>query len=202
MTEHRLTATKVGTPLQRVSVRLLALFGWHVEFAGLPTPRGVIIVYPHTSNWDFPIGLLARWAIGLPLRWLGKEALFNGWFGRIAGPLLRAWGGEPVERAASTGAIERLAQRIRSAPWYWLALAPEGTRDYRSSWRSGFYHIALAARVPLLAVSIDYATRTVVATTIVQLTGDVASDRAAIARAYAGRRGYKPENAAPIVWKQ
>ena len=197
----RLTPATVATARQRIAIRLLALFGWHVEFVALPEPRGIIIVYPHTSNWDFPLGLLARWAIGLPLRWLGKEALFSGPLGRLIAPLLRAWGGEPVERGAATGAIERLAERIRVAPWYWLALAPEGTRKYRDSWRSGFYHIALRADLPLLAVSIDYATRTVSATTIVRLTGDQEVDRRALVQAYAGRAGYRPENAAPIVWK-
>ena len=201
MRAARLTPATVATERQRIALRLLALFGWHVEFAALPEPRGIIIVYPHTSNWDFPIGLLARWAIGLPLRWLGKEALFSGPAGMLLAPLLRAWGGEPVERGAATGAIERLAERIRAAPWYWLALAPEGTRKYRDTWRSGFYHIALSADVPLLAVSIDYATRTVSATTIIRLTGDPEVDRAALVAAYAGRSGYRPENAAPIVWK-
>ena len=201
MRAARLTPATVGTARQRVAIRLLALFGWHVEFAALPEPRGIIIVYPHTSNWDFPIGLLARWAIGLPLRWLGKESLFSGPLGKLIAPILRAWGGEPVERGSATGAIERLAERMRAAPWYWLALAPEGTRKYRDSWRSGFYHIALRAKVPLLAVSFDYATRTVSATTIIRLTGNPVVDRQALDAAYAGRSGCRPENAAPIVWK-
>ena len=59
---------------QRWALRLLALFGWHVHFAPLPGPRGVVIVYPHTSNWDFPIGILAKSGVGVPIRWLGKEA--------------------------------------------------------------------------------------------------------------------------------
>lgn len=201
MAMPRLTPDNVTTPLQRFAVRVLALIGWHVEFSPLVEPRGVIIVYPHTSNWDFPIGLLARWAIGLPLHWLGKETLFAGPLGRVMAPMLRAWGGEPIERGASAGSIERLASRIRSAPWYWLALAPEGTRNYRDAWRSGFYHIALNAQVPLLAVSIDYATCTVAATTMVRLTGVPETDRLALVAAYAGRRGYRHENAAPIVWK-
>src|SRR5437899_1787401 len=102
---HRLTPGNVGTRLQRFALRLLALFGWHVDFAPLPGPRGVIIVYPHTSNWDFIVGLLAKWGIGEPLRWLGKESLFSGLTGATLGRMMRFWGGEPIERRASTGAI-------------------------------------------------------------------------------------------------
>ena len=66
-------------PWLRASARaLLALFGWQVRFDGLPGPKGIAIVYPHTSNWDFILGLLAKWTLGLPIRWVGKESLFRG----------------------------------------------------------------------------------------------------------------------------
>ncbi|MGZ5883398.1 MAG: 1-acyl-sn-glycerol-3-phosphate acyltransferase [Burkholderiaceae bacterium] len=181
-------------------MRLLALFGWHIHFAPLPGPRGVIIVYPHTSNWDFFVGLLAKWAIGLPFHWLGKEALFQGVIGALIGPILRVLGGEPIERKASTGAIDRLAKRIQDADWYWLVLTPEGTRSYRNTWRSGFYHIALAAKVPIVAATFNYATKTISVETVIWLNGDKQADRAAIASAYATSHGYKPENAGAIDW--
>jgi 1-acyl-sn-glycerol-3-phosphate acyltransferase len=200
MTDHLLTPEKLPTLRQRCALRLLGLLGWRIHFAPLPGPRGVIIVYPHTSNLDFFVGVLAKWAVGLPFHWLGKEALFQGVVGALIGPILRALGGEPIERKASTGAIERLAQRIQSFDWYWLALTPEGTRSFRERWRSGFYHIALAAKVPLVAASFDYATKTVNVETVIQLSGDKETDRAAIAAAYAGARGYKPENAGTIDW--
>lgn len=200
MTDNLLTTKKLPTRWQRCSLRLLTLFGWRVHFAALPGPRGVIIVYPHTSNWDFFVGVLAKWAVGLPFHWLGKEALFQGVIGTLIGPLLRALGGEPIERKASTGAIDRLAKRIQSADWYWLVLTPEGTRSFRDSWRSGFYHITLAAKVPLVTASFDYATKTIRVETVIQLRGDKEIDRAAIVAAYAGVRGYEPENAGTIDW--
>jgi 1-acyl-sn-glycerol-3-phosphate acyltransferase len=200
MIPNFLTVQSVSTWRQRWALKTLGLFGWRVHFTPLPGPRGVVIVYPHTSNWDFFVGLLAKWAVDLPFHWLGKESLFRGITGALIGPLLRAWGGEPIERNASTGAIERLAKRIQTADWYWLALAPEGTRSYRSQWRSGFYHIALAANVPLVAVNFDYATKTVNVESAILLTGDKEVDRRAIAAAYSGRRGYKPENESPIDW--
>jgi hypothetical protein len=200
MTNHLLTIQDLPTGRQRCALRLLALFGWRVHFAPLPGPRGVVIVYPHTSNLDFFVGLLAKWAIDLPFHWLGKEALFQGFIGTLIGPVLRALGGEPIERKASTGAIERLAKRIQDADWYWLVLTPEGTRSYRDSWRSGFYHIALAAKVPLVTASFDYATKTINVETVISLTGNKEADRAAIVSAYAGVRGYTPENAGAIDW--
>lgn len=198
MTDHYLTLRSVATPVQRFALRALALFGWRVNFAPLPGPRGVVIVYPHTSNWDFIIGLLAKWAIGVHFCWLGKEALFRGVCGALLGPLFRKWGGEPVERGASTGAIDRLAQRIQSADEYWLALAPEGTRKYRDALRSGFYHIALKADVPLGLATIDYASKEVRLVSYAVLTGDVDVDLERIRDAYRTCRGLKPECAAPI----
>jgi 1-acyl-sn-glycerol-3-phosphate acyltransferase len=200
MNDHLLTPQKLPTIWQRCALRALMLLGWRLYFAPLPGPRGVIIVYPHTSNWDFFIGVLGKWAVGLPFHWLGKEALFQGVAGTLIGPLLRALGGEPIERRASTGAIERLAKRIQAADWYWLALTPEGTRSFRDKWRSGFYHIALAAQVPLVAATFDYASKTIRVETVIALTGDKEADRAAIAAAYAGKQGYKPENAGTIDW--
>jgi 1-acyl-sn-glycerol-3-phosphate acyltransferase len=201
MTSHLLTPQNVPTRLQRMALRTLALIGWHVRYAPLPGPRGVAIVYPHTSNWDFVIGLFAKWAIGIPFRWLAKDALFRGLAGATLGRLMRFWGGEPVERSASTGAIERLARCIQAADRYWLALAPEGTRKYCPHWRSGFYHIALAARVPVGIAYIDYATREIGLVDYVDLTGNVEADLAAIRAAYDQRRGLRHHMASPIAFR-
>lgn len=198
MNDHFLTPSTVSTPLQRFAVRALALFGWRVNFAPLPGPRGVVIVYPHTSNWDVPVGLLAKWAVGVPFRWLGKEALFRGVCGMTLGPILRACGCEPVERGTSTGAIERLAQRIRAADQFWLALAPEGTRKYRDGWRSGFYHIALTAGVPIGMATLDYRNRQVRLVDYAMMSGDRETDLARIRQVFRECHGLKPECAAPI----
>jgi hypothetical protein len=199
ISDHLLTASASSTRLQRSALWLLARFGWRVRFAPLPGPRGVVIVYPHTSNWDFILGLLAKWAIGTHVHWLGKEALSRGVCGVLLGPLLRACGGQPIERGTATGAIERLAQQINAADAYWLALAPEGTRNYRDRWRSGFYHIALAAQVPLAMAYIDYARKEVGLVDHLRLSGDIEVDMAAIRAVYDDKRGYKHQRAAPIV---
>ncbi len=198
MSDYRLHAKDAKTIKQRIALRLLGLFGWRVRFKPLPGPHGIAIVYPHTSNWDFPIGLLAKWSVGIPFRWLGKEALFNGVLGKLFGPLLRSWGGEPVERRSATGAIERLAQRIQQADWYWLAMAPEGTRSFRPSLRSGFYHLAVAAKVPLAICYLDYPRKELGVLEHLTMSGDQETDLAMIRAAYEGHLGLHPELAAPI----
>jgi 1-acyl-sn-glycerol-3-phosphate acyltransferase len=195
MNDYQLRPAALATLGQRNALRLLHLFGWRVRFKPLPGPHGVAVVYPHTSNWDFVVGLLAKWAVGLPFRWLGKESLFRG----AVGMAMRAWGGVPVERGASTGATQRLADTMRSSDWFWLALAPEGTRSYRPHWRSGFYHLAVTAKVPLLIVYIDYPNKELSVVDTISLTGDQERDMAAIAAAYKGHHGLHPELEAPIM---
>ncbi|MDB5920935.1 MAG: acyltransferase family protein [Massilia sp.] len=192
---YRLHPAALPTVGQRAALRALNLFGWNVRFKPLPGPHGVVVVYPHTSNWDFLVGLLAKWAIGLPFNWLGKESLFRG----VAGVAMRAWGGMPVERGAATGATARLAVTMHAKPWCWIALAPEGTRGYRPHWRSGFYHLAATAKVPLLIVSFDYPNREVSVVDTLDLSGDQACDMAAIAAAVKGHHGLHPELEAPVV---
>jgi 1-acyl-sn-glycerol-3-phosphate acyltransferase len=198
MTDYTVIVRPESTSLQCFAVRALALFGWRVKFAPLPGPRGVVIAYPHTSNWDVVVGLLAKWAVGIHVRWLGKEALFRGVSGVLLAPLLRSWGCEPVERHASTGAIERLSKRIRTADFCWLALAPEGTRQYRDNLRSGFYHIARGAGVPLGLVCLDYARKEVRLVDYITLSGNVEADLARIRAVLENCTGLKPECAAPI----
>jgi 1-acyl-sn-glycerol-3-phosphate acyltransferase len=126
---------------QRTALRLLNAIGWQFCFRPLPGPHGIVVVYPHTSNCDFFVGLLAKWAVGLKFRWLAKDSLFRAPMGTI----MRALGGIAIDRSAPQGAIARLGETILASRWCWLAITPEGTRGYRSHWKSGFYRIARAA---------------------------------------------------------
>lgn len=194
MSNYELRAASLPRLGQRLALRLLHLGGWKVRYKPLPGKHGVAIVYPHTSNWDFIVGLLGKWALGLPFRWLGKESLFRGpWAG-----LMRSWGGVAVERGTATGATQRLAEKMREADWFWLALAPEGTRSHRPYLRSGFYHLAVTAKVPLLMVYLDYPNKVLGVVDSIRLTGDVDTDMAAISASYHGHLGKHPELAAPI----
>ncbi|HET9820545.1 MAG TPA: 1-acyl-sn-glycerol-3-phosphate acyltransferase [Burkholderiaceae bacterium] len=183
----------------RLARAVLGLAGWRVRFDGLPARQGVVIVYPHTSNWDFVVGLLAKWAIGFPLAFWGKDTLFRV---PLFGRWLRWVGGVPVDRSSARGVVGDMVARMAEARerdgFLWLALAPEGTRSYRDHWRSGFYQVALGAGVPLGLAFIDYAERTVGVERFIRLSGDEPSDMAAIAAYLGHRRGLRPELATPI----
>jgi 1-acyl-sn-glycerol-3-phosphate acyltransferase len=181
-----------------MSLRVLKLFGWRMLYRPLPGPRGIAVIYPHTSNWDFMVGLFGKWALRLPFRWLAKDSLFKSPLGKW----FRALGGEPVERGTPSGTIKLQAQRMNAADWYWVGITPEATRGYRPNWKSGFYHLALEAKVPLVLVFIDYPNKTLGLVDHVFLTGDQEADMAAIRAGFAGRHGLYPENEAPIVLQE
>lgn len=198
MTAQLLTPDNVTTRLQRFAVFLFSLRGWKVRYQHLPGPRGVIIIYPHTSNWDFVVGVLTKWAIGMPFHFIAKSSLFEGLTGATVGRVLRYLGGEPVERGTSMGTISRLAATMNKADWYWLAITPEGTRSQRPHWRSGFYHIALAANVPVGCVYFNFALKEVGLVDYVQLSGHVAADMANIRAILQPHTGRHPALASPI----
>ena len=194
MSDYLLRPAALPTWGQRTALRLLRLFGWRVRFKPLPGPHGIAVVYPHTSNWDFLVGLLGKWAIGLQFRWLAKDSLFRGPMGVV----MRFWGGIAVDRSAPMGATRKLAADMLATPWCWVGITPEGTRGYRPHWKSGFYHLALTARVPLLLVYIDYRTKELGVVDTIELSGDVDADMAAIAAVYQGREARYPGKAAPV----
>jgi 1-acyl-sn-glycerol-3-phosphate acyltransferase len=180
---------------------LLALFGWHVRFDGLPGPKGIAIVYPHTSNWDFILGLLAKWTLGLPLRWVGKESLFRGFTGATLGRLMRLWGGRPVDRHHPSGTVEQLAQLMAAEPWCWLGLSPEGTRKRTEHLRSGFYHLATRLDLPVGLAYIDYKRREIGVCRFVRMSGDVERDLDLLRSFYADKTGRFQEKASTIAFK-
>jgi 1-acyl-sn-glycerol-3-phosphate acyltransferase len=179
---------------QRLARLALRLLGWTLLDLPQRPQRAVVIGYPHTSNWDFPIGLLGMAALGLNARWAGKDALFRG----PAGPLMRWLGGIPVNRREHTGLVDRLAAEIRRHQHFMLVIAPEGTRSLRPGWKSGFHRIALAAEVPVLVGVVDYSRRRIGLVASIALTGDQDADMAAIAACYQGCKGHRPELASPI----
>ncbi len=192
------SAEQGSAALARLALWLLARFGWQLRFSGLPGPKGVLIFYPHTSNWDFIISLLAKWASRMPLRWIGKESLFRGLTGATLGRLMRLWGGRPVDRRHPSGAVAQLEEHMRREPWFWVALSPEGTRRRQDRLRSGFYHLALRMQVPLGLGYIDYATRTVGVDQFILLTGDEARDLDRLRQVYADKVGRHPQLASTI----
>lgn len=185
----------------RFAYGLLKLAGWKVDFATLPEPRGIIIVYPHTSNWDFIVGILAKWALGVPFRWVGKESLFRGFTGETLGRLMRAWGGMPVNRHDPQGAVEQIAGLMMAEPWCWLAMSPEGTRAYQDTIRSGFYFLALRLDLPVGLCYFDFRRKVVGCTEFVRMSGEIRKDLALLRDFYRDKSGYKPEHASRIEFR-
>ena len=178
---------------------LFTRLGWTIHFDGIPARQGVLIVYPHTSNWDFFILILAKWAIGLPVKFWGKDSLFKV---PVLGRWMRWVGGVPVERHVNQGAVGAMTRRLMESKqadsFFWLALAPEGTRKWLPGWRSGFYQVALGAQVPLGICCVNFPQKTVRVTEFLHLTGQVNEDMQRIARALQGAVGKNPAQAAPI----
>ena len=183
---------------QRCARALLRALGWRSVLVPPPGPQGIIVVYPHTSNWDFPLGMLYRIGSGLPLRWIGKDTLFR-W--PLRGLLLRL-GGIPINRREPSGFVAALLAEFSRNDWLWLAVAPEGTRSRTDHWKSGFYRIAVAGGLPVGLGYIDYATRTLGVDTYLSLSGDASQDMSRIGAFYAGKRGLRPQHAGDIRLRQ
>ncbi|MEM7331896.1 MAG: 1-acyl-sn-glycerol-3-phosphate acyltransferase [Chloroflexota bacterium] len=131
---------------------VLRLGGWQFQGKIPNVSKAVLIAAPHTSTWDFPIGMAAILGVGVNVQWLGKAELVNGRFRRF----FHFLGGIPVDRRSTNGVVAQIAEQFRSRPYFLLALAPEGTRKPVERWKLGFYHIAQAADVPIVPVSLDY----------------------------------------------
>ncbi len=167
--------------LARLAKILFRLAGW--KLAGrVPTElqKSVWIVAPHATGWDFVIGLGARAATGLKIGFLGKKELFDGplgWF-------FRSMGGHPVDRSRNQNLVEAEADFIRNRETIHIAIAPEGTRDDVSELKTGFYHIARLAEVPIVMSGWDYPRKTIFLAEPFWPTGDWLADRARIAAFY------------------
>lgn len=195
LTRHPVTFQ--GSRLARWTLKML---GWRLDFEGFPARHGVAIVYPHTSNWDFPIGMLAKWALGVPAHFWGKDSLFKF-------PLVGAWmrwvGGIPIDRRSSRGVVGQMVhvfdQHKQNDQLLWLGLAPEGTRSFTPGWRSGFYQLALGAQVPLALVKLDWGQRRFSVVDFYDLTGQVERDYAHMAQVFAGVKGFHEHQMGPIL---
>ncbi len=144
----------VNSVLRAFSLAYLKLAGWKVLGALPPeAQRSVFIAAPHTSNWDLPYTLMVAFALRLNIYWMGKDSIFSFPFG----PLMRWLGGISVDRAKSNNLVAASAQAIKEAQGaLQLIVPPEGTRSKTRYWKTGFYHIAVAAQVPIVMAYMDY----------------------------------------------
>jgi 1-acyl-sn-glycerol-3-phosphate acyltransferase len=170
------------------------LFGW--TFVGkLPEhDKYVLLCVHHTSNWDYVYFLITCWLCETHIHWLGKHTLFKG----PLGAFFRWTGGVSVDRTSSQGLVEQLAEEFEKRDKLHLAIPPSGTRSYRDYWKSGFYHIAQAANVPVVLGVLDYKKKECGFGPEFMLSGDVRADMDRIRDYYTDVTGKYPDQAARI----
>lgn len=167
----------------------LRVFGWTLSRPEETPRKFVFIAAPHTSNWDFPFMVATAWALDLDISWLGKHTLFQapyGWF-------FRAMGGIPVDRRSRQNIVQQVVKRFAEAEDLILGVPPEGTRRKVDYWKSGFYHIATEAGVPVGCAFLDFERRVAGVGGFFTPKGNVAEDMARVRAFYAGIRGKHPD---------
>lgn len=148
---------------------LMRLWHWQIEGRFPNVPKAVLVVAPHTTNWDFLVCMLGMFALGLRINWLGKHTLFR-WPLR---PLMFWLGGIPVRRNSRSGTVARLVETFEQRETLLLAVAPEGTRRAVAEWRLGFAHVAAGAGVPVVPIGLDWPRRELMLGPAVALSGDI-----------------------------
>jgi len=182
--------TPILSPLLRWwAVVHLRMFGWRREGQPPDAPKYVIIAAPHTSNWELPTALMMAFAFKVKIHWMGKDSLFRWPFGTF----FKWLGGIPVDRGTSHGMVEQTIRRFRERESFILVMAPEGTRSKTGHWRTGFYHIAQGADVPIALGFLDYRRKVGGIGPVVMPTGNIERDIKAIRAFYAGVTGKHPE---------
>ena len=168
----------------------LKLVGWQLVDNVPSEPKYVLIGAHHTSNWDWAVGLLMMAGLGLKPRWVGKDALFRG----IAGPIMRWFGGIAVVRGARANFVDQIVNVYENSRELVIAIAPEGTRKYVDHWKTGFYHIADAARVSIAMGFLDYQKKICGIGGYFLPSGDIKADMRILREFYAGVVAKFPEN--------
>ena len=188
---HSIFSTPIITPILRfIANCCLKIGGWHVEADDLPPTPYVFIGAPHTSNWDFMLLIAGVLHLRMDIRWMGKHPLFP----PLIGAVMRWMGGIPVNRTKAHSMVSRMADLIREEPETILCIPPEGTRSKVKAWKTGFYHIARQAKVPILLAAIDAENKKLRILGEFKPGDDLDSDMQSIQAAYEGLKGIRPEN--------
>jgi 1-acyl-sn-glycerol-3-phosphate acyltransferase len=179
---------------KRLALAFLKLTGWKIE-GERPTPTSfVMIAAPHTSNWDFPYLLAFAAVFDLRISWMGKHALFTpplGW-------IMRALGGVPIERHRTRKTVNVMAGAFAADPGLILVVPTEGTRARVDYWKSGFYHIAISAKVPIVASYLDFGQRRGGFGPPLEPSGDVVRDMQVLRDFYAPMAGKFADQFGPV----
>jgi len=184
--------------LKIISKLALRLLGWRLDGKLPELDKYVLIGAPHTSNWDSVYGFLGAGAIGLRFKWIAKQSVFPG----PLSPILKLFGGIPVDRTIRSSVIKRMVDLFNSREKFVLGIMPEGTRSKTEFWKTGFYYIATGAKLPIAFAFLDYGRKRVgIADLILHPTGNIKSDMKVIKNFYKGMRGKHPQRQGEIEVK-
>ena len=174
---------RTGGPLSRALGHVaLRVLNWRVEGTVPNIPKMVMIAAPHSSNWDFIVGVAAKLGMRLSVKFLGKDALFV----FPLGILMRRLGGIPVDRSSRNAMVESIVAEFAQRRQLILVVAPEGTRKRVDRWKTGFYHIAHGAGVPIVTAAFNWGERAIQIGAPFYTTGDVDADLAELQARFSG----------------
>ena len=166
---------------------LITLFGWNFDAVIPDQKKLIIIVAPHTTNWDLVVAAAGMLCIGIKTSWLGKASLF----GKPFGWMFRSLGGIPVKRGKKANLVEQTVAEFEKRDSLVLVLAPEGTRKKVDKWRTGFYYIALQAKVPIVPATLDHRSKLFKMGTAFYPTGNFEEDMQEIKSYFVREAGMK-----------
>ncbi len=184
--------------LKLISKLALGLLGWKLEGELPEIDKYVLIGAPHTSNWDSVFGFLGAGAIGLRFKWVAKQSVFPG----PLLPLLKIFGGIPVDRSVRSSVINKMVRLFSNRKQFVLGIMPEGTRSKTDFWKTGFYYIATGANVPIAFAFLDYGRKRVgIGDIILHPSGNIENDMKTINEFYKNIKGKHPERQGKIEVK-
>ena len=161
-----------GPFLRTIGRMQLRFWGWRLE-GQLPEDKKILLIAaPHTSNWDWVIGVAALFALGIKITYIAKHSLFKGPLGWV----LRATGGVPINRNLAENTVDEIVDQFNKNERLYYLIAPEGTRKRVDRWKTGFLRVAYKAKIPVLMVSFDFRTKTILLGKYADLTGDIETD--------------------------
>lgn len=181
--------------LQLLAIIVLRIFGWRRAGQVPDAPKFVMIAAPHTSNWDFPVGLAIILAFKAKMYWLGKEPIFRWPFGTF----FKWLGGIPVSRSKSGDVVAQSVQAFNEQVRMMMVVAPEGTRKKANHWKTGFYYIAMGANVPLVMGFVDYVRKEGGFGPTLMPTGDIEADMEKIRAFYDNITAKNPDKSTPAM---
>jgi 1-acyl-sn-glycerol-3-phosphate acyltransferase len=183
--------TPIIRPIMRaISIVGLRLCGWKLQ-GDVPTlKKYVLIAAPHTSNWDFPFALMVCFAMRLDVYWMGKASLFP----PVLGAVMKWLGGIPVDRARSNNLVQGTIDEFLNSDQLVVIVPPEGTRGKVTRWKTGFYHIAHGASVPIVCGFLDFKLKIGGVGPVFYTTGNIEEDMLKLRAFYAGITGKHPQS--------